>query len=530
MKKLFLGLLVAFSAQIVIAQTPLKDGIAQLEQENIKAAKNTFQSILKQDPKNPGALFYLAEIYFLDENIDSANLLYAKVLESNPDSYFAHIGNGKIQLDKNKQVEADKAFSKAKKSAKGKDLPEVLALVGKAYLNSRNPNYDKAVSNFLEARDLDPKNPKGFVNYGDALLAQGKVGDALSNYELASNKDKDNPEILMKIAKAYSKNGIADIAIENLEKGIAKFPNYAPAYKELYTLYFEKGQYSKVTPLLEKYVSLVGDDDEQRARLVKFLTFQAKDYKKAVSEAHIVLERKPDNYVMYRWLAWAHYELGEFQESFDASQKFFQMVGTRPVYSSDYEYYAKAASKLKNTDLAIENFKKVAELDTTRTDVIDLIAKSLFEGKKWEEAEKAFSEKIAKGSANSQDYYYLGMSQYQLDKNVEADSAFAKLTEIQPTYATAWLYRAKANNRIDPDRKTFQAKPFYEKYIELASVDVEKNKKQLVEAYNYIGYYASQNDDLPGAKAWYEKSVALDPTNEEAIGALQQIKEVMGGK
>ncbi|MEK7255109.1 MAG: tetratricopeptide repeat protein, partial [Bacteroidota bacterium] len=199
-------------------------------------------------------------------------------------------------------------------------------------------------------------------------------------------------------------------------------------------------------------------------------------------------------------------------------------------YASDYEYYAKAASKIGNVEAAVTNYKKVLELDSTRTEVHDFIAKAYYENKNWQEAEKAYVTKIASGKTTNQDWYYLGMAQYQQNKNAEADSTFAKLTEKQPTYATGWMMRARANNRLDPDRVNYLAKPFYEKYIELASADPEKYKKQLVEAYNFIGYYASQHEDLPGAIVWYEKSVALDPANEEAVGALKQLKEITGGK
>lgn len=529
MNKLILGFILLVTVQYLPAQT-LKEGISQFENDNVAGARKVFFSLLKQDAKNAGALFYLGEIFYLDDNLDSAGFYWNKVNAASPESYFAHIANGTLALEQNKTGEAEKAFAKARKSVKEKDLPEVLGLIGNAYLSGRYPNYSKAEASYREARDLDTKNPRYFVGYGDALLANDKVGEALSSYELASNKDKDNPEILMKIARAYYKNGVGDVAIEQLESGIQRFPNYAPAYKELYQLYFAKGQYSKVTPLLEKYVALVGDDVEQRARLVKFLCFQAKDYKKAIEEANIVLQQQPDNYTMYRWLAWANFEEGNFQPAFDASKQFFELVGNRPVYASDHEYYAKAAAKLNNPQVAIDNFKAVVALDSTRTDVYEMIAKALYDGKKWPEAEVAYLDKITKGKPTNQDYYYLGMSRYQQNKNIEADSAFARLTEIQPTYATGWLMRARSNNRLDPDRKTFQAKPFYEKYLELVGTDMEKVKKQVVEANNYIGYFFSQNNDLTASIVWYEKSIALDPANEEAKNALEQLKAATGGK
>ena len=74
------------------------------------------------------------------------------------------------------------------------------------------------------------------------------------------------------------------------------------------------------------------------------------------------------------------------------------------------------------------------------------------------------------------------------------------------------------------------AKPFYEKYIELTSAEPEKFKKQLIEAYKYVGYYLSQNEDMPGALALYEKALALEPTDTEAIDAIKALKDAMGGK
>ncbi len=529
MKKLIFSLFTLISVQIAFSQT-LKEGVALLDGDNIVAARKAFHGILKQDPKNAGAWFYLGEIFYNDDNMDSASVCYKKALDANPESYFSYIGTGTLLLDKNKPSDADKAFAKAKKEAKDKELPEVLALIGSAYLKARSPNFDKAAASYLAARDLDTKNARYFVGYGDALLAQGNVGEALTSYELASNKDRENPEILMKIARAYYKNGIQDVAIEQLEGSIQRFPNYPPAYKELYQLYFQKGQYSKVTPLLEKYVSLVGNDTEQRARLVKFLVFQAKDYKRAIQEAFIVLEQQPTHYPMHRWLAWAYYEEGDYKTSLEMSKLFFKNAGTRPIYASDHEYYAKAAAKLNLADEAIVNYKKVVEIDSSRTEMYDLIAKALYDAKRWPEAETGYLDKMQKSRSNSQDWYYLGMSRYQQGKNIEADSAFAKLNDIQPTYATGWLMRARCNNRLDPERKTFQAKPFFEKYVELASSDTEKNKKQLVEAYNYIGYYFSQNNDFAASIAWYEKSQALDPANEESKNALEQLRAAAGGK
>ena len=77
-----------------------------------------------------------------------------------------------------------------------------------------------------------------------------------------------------------------------------------------------------------------------------------------------------------------------------------------------------------------------------------------------------------------------------------------------------------SSNGLDPDGIQFLSKPFYEKYIECASVDREKNKKNLIEAYKYIGYYYVKQNDKANAKIYFEQVTSLDPTDQEAVSNL----------
>ena len=57
-----------------------------------------------------------------------------------------------------------------------------------------------------------------------------------------------------------------DLAIEQLEKAIELAPDDALPYKDLIEIYIRSNQYEKVTPLLEKYSSLAGDDVGAKVR------------------------------------------------------------------------------------------------------------------------------------------------------------------------------------------------------------------------------------------------------------------------
>ena len=53
-------------------------------------------------------------------------------------------------------------------------------------------------------------------------------------------------------------------------------------------------------------------------------------------------------------------------------------------------------------------------------------------------------------------------------------------------------------------------------FIEKAQSDVEKNKKDLIEANSYLASYYGLNKDFANAKIYFTKVMELDPANESA--------------
>ena len=75
---------------------------------------------------------------------------------------------------------------------------------------------------------------------------------------------------------------------------------------------------------------------------------------------------------------------------------------------------------------------------------------------------------------------------------------------------------------MDKDMKLALAKPYYEKFIELA--DATKFKSDLINAYSYLGsYYSQTNKPQEAANAW-KKVKELDPANKNANEALKNWK------
>lgn len=527
-KLLFLSILFA-CATVPRAQVPsLQEGIKQLQNENYGAALTTFNAIAKNDPKNGTIYYYIGEVSYQTDAPADAEKAYKKGLTINPQCAECKVGLGKLMLDQNKLPEADEYFESA--SRLDKKNPEIFAMIGEAYLYNKKPNGNKAVTYLLMARDMNPKVARYWAHLGDAYKLTGDNGEAMTNYERAVELDPTTTSAYISMARIWAAAKQNDLAIEKLKEAIKLAPDDAAPYKDLIELYIRTGQYDKVTPLLDKYVSLTGDDIDAKVRFIKFLTFQAKDYDRAIQEGEKLLESNPDQYTIHRWLAWAYGEKGDYQHSYDHSTMLFDELGKkedRAAFPSDYDYFARAALKIGKIDEAAHVYRKYLELDPSRSQEINgMLAKAYFDIKNYPQAIKYYLIKGAEKPLSVADNYYLGLAYYYNDEDLKADSVFVKVLEVTPDYAPGWMMRARIGNRLDTaEAKLYLPMVPYENYVKYASVDKEKNKKNLIEAYKYLAWYWVQHDDNVKAKAYFEEILLLDPTNQDAIDNLKLLKE-----
>ncbi len=528
MKKLVFASLLVFSAMAAYAQEPsFKEGLKQLVNENFSAAQATFTAIAKNDPKNGTIYYYIGEVSYEMEDYPEAEKAYKKGLTINPQCAECKVGIGKLLLDQGKADEAEENFQSAIRL--DKKNPEIYALIGEAYLRTKKPNANKAIDYLSTARDMNPAVAWYWSSLGDAYKMANNNGEAMTSYETAIKKDPLNSAAYIAMARIWKGAKQDSLAIPLLIKAIELSPNDARAYKDLIELYIKNGQYDKVTPLLEKYVTLTGDDVDAKVRLVKFLTFQAKDYDRAIEEGEKLLKTNPEQYTLHRWLAWAYAEKGEFEHSYEHSNKLFEALQKnkeRATFPSDYDYWGKAAFKLGQIDSSAHIYRKYLELDPSRSQEINgMLAKGYFDAKKYEQAAKYYLLKGAEKPLSVADNYYLGLSYFYLDENVKSDSVFIKVLEVTPDYAPGWMMRARVGNRLDTaETKLYLPKVPYENYIKYAAADPVKNKRNLMEAYKYLGWYYVQKEDNVMAKEYYDKALELDPADKETMDIIAILK------
>jgi tetratricopeptide (TPR) repeat protein len=264
----------------------------------------------------------------------------------------------------------------------------------------------------------------------------------------------------------------------------------------------------------------------------------AKKYDKANAIFKEVTTNPNVSPVALRYYAYSLTEQEKTDEARKIFDQYFQRAKPEELQGSDYLYFGKLLLETKEDSLATINFAKAVEMDSTQVEAAALRAETLFKMKKFLEAIDAYKQVISMRGENPMtiELFNLGRAYYLEGFNHEADTMFIKVAERAPTQTLGPLWSAKARQQIDSTGSQALANPMFEKVIEIGSTDTTKFKKDLIEAYMYfVSYYINVKEDVPKAKSYLEKVLALDPAHAQANEALKVInapapKQNKGGR
>jgi cytochrome c-type biogenesis protein CcmH/NrfG len=512
------------------------------------------KSIVASTPASGKAAFLLGNVYLKQNIEDSAKIYFQKGLAAKDNAKFNNIGMGQIDLNNGNLAAAQANFALATKDLKKKDIEELM-YVGKAYTNASKPNYKAAIEVLNKAKAINGTDPQVQIALGDAYFGDKNQNEAYAAYRNAVATDatlvraKMQQGVLLKGAKAYTE------AVKAYEEVMKANPTYGPVYRELAETYYywannEPRKYNeyiqKALPMYEKYMANTDYSLTSRMRHADFLIL-AKDYKALEVEANEMQKLDKVNPRILRYLGYSAYENGNVDTAIKSITEFVNNPKNK-VIARDNMYLGLAQLKKANNveaktidaplfDAAVANIKKSVEMEITMTNDLSELGKKFYEQKLFKQAAAIYD--IAITNKESKNYlldnFYLGNSLYYNNTRKDvvkadpaelkrADEAFARVIEASPTTQDAYIFRARTNNLLENDANTTK---FYEEYVrvvtEKGGEEVTKAKTKIIESYNNIGAnYA--NTDKVKAKEYFNKTLALDPTNAYATSSLASLK------
>lgn len=551
MKILSFALLTAVS---VTNAQDLDQAKKAIDAEQYEKAKAMLKSIVQAKPSNGRAAFLLGNVYLTQNIADSAKIYFQKGMSGTEGGKLNYIGLGQMDLDNNNTAAAESNFNLALKDIKKKDVEEYV-YVAKAYMNADKPNYKKAIEVLNKAKLANPTDASVQLALGDAFYGDKNQNEAYAAYRNAFAADnsliraKMQLGVLLKGAKAYTE------AVKAYNDVIALNANYGPVYRELAETYYywgnnEPKKYTeyiqKALGYYEKYMSLTDYSLTSRMRHADFLIL-AKDYKALEVEANKMKELDQVNPRILRYLGYSAYENGNIDVALKSLQDFISNPSNK-IIARDYLYLGLAKLKKANNvetktvdaamfDAGVADIKKSVEMEITMTNDLSEVGKKFYEQKLFKEAAAIYE--IAVTNVNSKNYlldnFYLGNSIYydNTRKDVvkpdpvalaKADAAFGKVIENSPTTQDAYIFRARTNRLLENEANIIK---YYEEYLKVVNEkgkeEFDKNKTKVIESYNNIAAsYA--NTDSAKAREYFNKTLALDPTNQYALDSLKSIK------
>jgi tetratricopeptide (TPR) repeat protein len=178
--------------------------------------------------------------------------------------------------------------------------------------------------------------------------------------------------------------------------------------------------------------------------------------------------------------------------------------------------------------------EKAISMKDSSFNYLGKIGEMQFKAKNYAKAANAYQRSIEASSKPSpNDYFYYANAVYMQASRVSKDStsyaaavkAWGKVAEIfGDSSPNAFYYQAISTRSIEGQNPKGGALPYYESFIKAASKDAVKNKKNLIDTYNYLGNYNLLiTKDTMKATGYYNETLKLDAANADATQGLASL-------
>ena len=546
MKKTTITFLMAgiLSIASVKAQT-LQEGINHLYADRFKSAISIFEKLLATNPNNIDATYWLGQAYFeMDEyagtRLAAVRDLYSKALQTSSNAPLIVVGMGHLELREGKTNEARQKFESAittTRTRKGDD-PVILNAIGRANTDAKQGDLAYAIAKLEEAAKRDDKNPDIYLNLGNAYrkARPGEGGgQAYQNYHKALSVSPNFARAYVRIAALFEAQKNWDLMLENLNKSVEVDPKFTKGYYELFYYYFYRNRLTEAEDYLKKYISSkTPETDIQDEYMYAQLCYVKKDYQCTITKSQAVVANMGDKTKpkVYRLLAYANYDKGDYNEALKNSNIFFEKKNPDDFGAKDYKLRADILAKTGGApDDILKTYMAGAAMDTVLADKIDLLNQGakLFKDMKMRDKELVLLEEVLriKPKPTINDYFNATLAAYFSNQNTKSRDYALKMEELFPAEMYGYVWAFNNSMILDTVKKDSIAVPDALKLYEFTSKDTAKYKKDYITAVRYLaGYYINDAQDKEKSLEFFQKWLEVDTANAVKIQEfIDQIKK-----
>jgi tetratricopeptide (TPR) repeat protein len=363
---------------------------------------------------------------------------------------------------------------------------EVALQAGDIFLDRKDGS--NAIQNFSRAGNINPESPLPLIKKGDLMLAAKNYNQARDYYDQAKEIDSTNAAVYKSYGELWNTAGRYDLAKDNFRKYLTLSGNNIPAKVSYVNSLYKTKDYDEAITVIEE-IQAVDNTRNYLNRVGGYSSFDKKnpDYEKA----------------------------NKFLTTF------FENAKSTSITARDYLYYGRTLIKLKANNETIgkglEMLNKSYEMTEDNSLVTEMGLAYMFIDD-FDNAIKTFERKVSNGTATTFDLIQLGRSYIAIKDYVKAGETFDKVVAADPKNMEALMRAANAYANQDPESKLGLAKPKYEAIIALGETDPKKYSRELFEAYHYFASFYLYGDDKGDnlqSEEYFKKIISLDSNNKD---------------
>ena len=352
-----------------------QEGVEYVKLRLYPQAVDTFKSILSQQPTNVDALFQLANVYKLQDELELAIETFNKIFTTVSDLKnvptqeriygLTHLALSEIYCKQSKldiaeqhakeaaqrcptdadthyrlgyiythQAKFDEALAAFKRTlARNPDFPEVYEWLGLIALMRNEPQ--QAVAHYQTVIQKKPYVQSAYYNLAKAFRLLGDMPAATEQLKLfhqmkiyydrtyaiesALAEDPTNTILRSELAEIHLAHKHISAAVATYQALIRLHPNLTVGYDQLGRLYMNLNMSQRAIPFFLKVLELNPDAVEAHVRL-GWLYTKSKAFDKAESHLQTAIKKMPQLSLAYHGLAEIYTQQGLLQKAIDVYQ------------------------------------------------------------------------------------------------------------------------------------------------------------------------------------------------------------------
>jgi tetratricopeptide (TPR) repeat protein len=268
-------------------------------QTEIKLAESidTFEQVLRIDPKYPEVNFYIGLSCFGLNQFDKAIAAFDKQVEVDPKYRRAHYYEAQVYQSIGRNADAMRQYEillaqdgtdqkvlyqlvrflksttlQAIDQLGNLDPNSVYMLVLKAESNTQGQDYNKAIEEYQQVLAKDPNFPGVHFNLGENYYGKVDFPNAEKELRLALLEDPNHPKANYYLADILVKSGRLNEAVPLLELSVPADPGFMKGYFLLGKCYAAQGKLPEALKLLQKATDMEPDDKNVHYQLAQLYT------------------------------------------------------------------------------------------------------------------------------------------------------------------------------------------------------------------------------------------------------------------